>query len=422
VTRLAEDLAAQFDIETIWEELVNRLKKDKKRGDFEGVHVVPPSSADVPDEMEARMVILGPEYPHTVKAKDSPAMVRAKAILEKRGSSPRLYRNMLVFLAADKQRLAELEQGVRQYLAWAKIDREREERNLDAFQSNQARVKTAQADTTVQDRIMETYFWGLCPSQPDPQGEIEWGEVRHQGKDPLAVRAGKKLVHDEALLTSMGPVRLRHELDKHLWKNTNHLGLKQLWTYFASYLYLPRLKNQEVLVGAVQDAVMQTAYDDTFAFAAGWDEIKSRYKGLKAGGGGKIVVDGQAVLVKSEVAKAQIESGKTPTGEVPRVPPGPATAGALAQPGKTDSPALQTQRVLKRFYGSVELNPDRVGRDAGKIAEEVIQHLSTLPGANVRVTLEIEAEVDDGVPENTQRTVSENCKTLKFKLNGFETS
>lgn len=426
VTRLAEDLAAQFDIETVWEELVNRLRKDKKRGDFEGVHVVPSSSADVPDEMEARMVILGPEYPHTLKAKDSPAMVQAKAILEKRGSSPRLYRNMLVFLAADKQRLAELEQGIRQYLAWGKIDREREERNLDAFQSNQAKVKTAQADTTVQDRIMETYFWGLCPSQPDPQGEIEWGEVRHQGKDSLAVRAGKKLVHDESLLTSMGPVRLRHELDKHLWKNTDHLGLKQLWNYFASYLYLPRLKNQDVLVGAVQDAVMQTAYDDTFAFAAGWDEIKSRYKGLKAGGGGKIVFDGQAVLVKSEVAKAQIAmesgSGRSPTGELSRVPPGQPTAGAPVQPGSVIDGHLTppAARLLKRFYGSVELDPDRVGRDAGKIAEEVIQHLSTLAGASVRVVLEIEAQVEDGVPESTQRTVSENCKTLKFRSQGFE--
>jgi hypothetical protein len=80
-------------------------------------------------------------------------------------------------------------------------------------------------------------------------------------------------------------------------------------------------------------------------------------------------------------------------------------------------PALPRPR---RFHGSVELDPDRVGRDAGKIAEEVIQHLSTLPGANVRVVLEIEADVEDGVPESTQRTVSENCKTLKFRSHGFE--
>lgn len=39
----------------------------------------------------------------------------------------------------------------------------------------------------------------------------------------------------------------------------------------------------------------------------------------------------------------------------------------------------------------------------------------------MRVTLEIEAEVPDGVGERLQRTVSENAKTLKFKTQGFET-
>ena len=40
----------------------------------------------------------------------------------------------------------------------------------------------------------------------------------------------------------------------------------------------------------------------------------------------------------------------------------------------------------------------------------------------MRVTLKIEADAAGGVSENTQRTVSENCKTLKFKTQGFEQS
>lgn len=72
-----------------------------------------------------------------------------------------------------------------------------------------------------------------------------------------------------------------------------------------------------------------------------------------------------------------------------------------------------------RFSGAVVLNTERVGRDAGKVAEEVIQHLSGLVGGRVRITLEIEAEVDDGVEDRIVRTVSENCRTLKFKDFGF---
>jgi hypothetical protein len=66
------------------------------------------------------------------------------------------------------------------------------------------------------------------------------------------------------------------------------------------------------------------------------------------------------------------------------------------------------------------LNTTRVGRDASQIAEEVIAHLSGLVGAKVKVTLEIEAEIPDGAPDNVVRTVTENSRVLKFVNQGFE--
>jgi len=43
-----------------------------------------------------------------------------------------------------------------------------------------------------------------------------------------------------------------------------------------------------------------------------------------------------------------------------------------------------------------------------------------LVGAEVKVTLEIEAHMPNGVPEATVRTVTENSRTLKFDTQGFE--
>jgi hypothetical protein len=77
-------------------------------------------------------------------------------------------------------------------------------------------------------------------------------------------------------------------------------------------------------------------------------------------------------------------------------------------------------RRPKRFHGSVNLDPARVGRDAGRVADEVIAHLAGLVGSTVKVTLEIEAEVQAGTPENVVRTVTENSRTLKFTTHGFE--
>jgi hypothetical protein len=36
------------------------------------------------------------------------------------------------------------------------------------------------------------------------------------------------------------------------------------------------------------------------------------------------------------------------------------------------------------------------------------------------VTLEIEARIPEGVPDNVVRTVTENSRTLKFSVQGFE--
>ncbi len=101
-----------------------------------------------------------------------------------------------------------------------------------------------------------------------------------------------------------------------------------------------------------------------------------------------------------------------PPGEGP-TPPGP---GPEPAPGSTD-PRTSTP---KRFHGTVTLDPTRVGRDAGRIAEEVIAHLAGLVGAKLTVTLEVEAEIPSGTPDQVVRTVTENSRTLKFTSQGFE--
>lgn len=47
-------------------------------------------------------------------------------------------------------------------------------------------------------------------------------------------------------------------------------------------------------------------------------------------------------------------------------------------------------------------------------------HLTALPDAEVKVTLEIEAEIPGGAPDNVVRAVTENSRTLKFSNRGFE--
>ena len=79
----------------------------------------------MPDDLDARLVVLGIDHPYS-KEPGNAAEAAAKAILESRGNTPRLYRNTLVFLAADKTRLQDLDEAARKYLAWESILAEKE--------------------------------------------------------------------------------------------------------------------------------------------------------------------------------------------------------------------------------------------------------------------------------------------------------
>ena len=408
VTRLAQDRAEQYDAYHVWAEIEKRLREERSMGEFAGVHVVPESTTDVPDEMETRLVVLGAEHPHAVRTPDSAASAMAKEILALRGSSPRLYKNTLVFLAPDRQRLKDLEGRVRQLLAWTSIKEEADSLNVTPVVARQAETKRREAEMAVAAQIGETWTWCLVPEQPDPMGEIEWNEVRLSGGEGLATRASKKLVNEELLLPVFGPARLRMELDRTLWRDRDHIGIKELWVYLSSYLYLPRLRDQDVLLRSIQEGIGTVVVSESFAYAEDYDEDTGCYVGLKMGGGGSVLMDSSSLLVKPGAARSQ--PPECLQGPPPPPPPPPPNGNGGSPP----------QTLPKRFYASATLDPDRVGRDAGRIADEVLTHLATLPDARLKVSIEIEAELPEGAPEDVQRTVSENAGVLKFDSHGFE--
>ncbi|MCK6484528.1 MAG: DUF499 domain-containing protein [Phycisphaerae bacterium] len=433
VTRLADDRAGQLTDDQVSDEIVKRLREEARtRAEFSKVHACVPSS-DIPDEREARLVILSPEHPHTNKNGLSAARKEAAAILESRGSAPRNYKNALVFLAGDVNRVRELEQAVRQYLAWSSIWDERVPLNLDQFQTRQAETKRKSADESVDLRIAEAYQWLLVPGQPDPKGDMTWTELKLQGQESLATRAAKKLKGEESLMVQMGGVRLRTELDRvPLWTG-DHVNIKQLAEYMARYLYLPRLRDENVLFAAIQEGVATLMWQtETFAYAEGWDEQKKRYQGLRAGTTIRVIADDRSLLVKPDAAAAQFAADRQAASSgagAATLPDGVTAAANIAQAStggsapstpKGSAGAAPVAPALRRFHGSVKVDPLRLGRDAARIAEEIVQHLTGVVGAQVEITLEIRADLPDGASDKTVRDVTENCRTLRFTDFGFE--
>lgn len=253
---------------------------------------------------------------------------------------------------------------------------------------------------------------------------MEWAAVRLTGNEPLAARASRKMKTDETLVVSLAATRLRIELDNvPLWRG-DHVSVKQLLEDFARYTYLPRLRDSGVLIDAIAEGLcLLTWHNESFAYADAWDDTAKRYRGLRCGQHVAVTEDSTGILVKPDPALRQYEADRAPVaghttgtttsgGTTTTTTPTSGTPTTDGTPGEPPKP--------KRFHGTVPLDPQRAARDAGEIAKEVISHLAGIIGADVKVTIEIDAFIPSGATEQVVRTVTENCRTLKFKSQGFE--
>lgn len=415
----------RLDREAVHEEIISRLRKLRDRGDFRAVHVER-QNAEIPDLQEARLVVLPPAAPHTPKGPSSRAEEAAMAILDRRGESPRRWRNMLVFVAADEGTVDDLQRETRQYLAWQSVIEDRDALNLDAHQEKQAKEALVRSGEVVNRKLNDAYAWLLVPTQEGTE-RISWQIGRlGSGNESPVLKAAKKVRREEFLIVKWSPALLRMELDRWLWKDVPHLSLKKLWEYLCTYCYLPRLGGVDVLKEAIREGVRSR---DSFGYATSVSPM-GRYQGLVFGADpGGIHIDDQSVIVKPEVARAQADGPERSRSEVSAVPgtlgtvpggldPEPAQRGA-ARSGQTALPLHAAARPI-RFFGTASLDPTRFGRDMERLSQEVIQHLSSLVGARIELTLDIHAEIVDGFPDGTVRIVSENCRTLRLAQFGFE--
>src|SRR5690606_36421289 len=134
LNRLAADRAAQFEEALVLHEIDKALSAYinglADRGHFDTVQVAPGSSSDIPDEPGGvRAVVLGVARPLPGRV-GSEGVGQDKHIMMQRGRSPRVYRNMLVYLAAEQRQLDKFTASQRAAIVWADIVRQTKRLNL----------------------------------------------------------------------------------------------------------------------------------------------------------------------------------------------------------------------------------------------------------------------------------------------------
>ncbi len=425
LTKMAADRAlSNFSDDDADIELRGRMQKIRAGEPLGFVHVFPDGPGDVPDEDDrVRLVILPPKQYHE-RGAESPAEEAAQAILEQRRGGPRINRNMLVFLAAERARVPELRQAVRSQMAWQSIIDDQGEfvLNLTPADVRQAETRRAEAKRTVELRIEETFSQVLYPVQAPGESEIRWAAVRASSVGNLAERVARKLESSEHLIPSYHGTRVRRDLDRkdaRLWKGPGdgtHVGIQDLWSYYCRYLYMPRLAGFGVLATAISGGVGSMSWQtETFAYAESYDEESDRFLGLQTAQHVDVTRSLEAVLVHPDRAWAQIQADS----DVPNA--GGTDTDGNGGEGKGDDPDSGTdpdKLPLTRFYGQVDLDSVRAIRDLESILKEVVSHLRR-DGKEVTISVEVNAEAE-GFDAHTMRVVSENAAQLGFKAHEFE--
>jgi hypothetical protein len=447
VTRAAADIADRLreHPEDVWVEIVRRLsdREGRARGDFAGVHIAPASTGDVPDTDAARLVILGPQYPHKRGATDSKAMQFCDQLMTHRGAGQRVNRNMIVMLAPDAARVEELSDAVREYLAWDNIHARIEDMNLTPQQANQVRTRRTGADQTVNLRIPATYHWVIVPAQHNPAAPADLEVVKAEGaQDKLAERVSAKLRQTGMIATGYAPRSIRLELDgplKSVWA-TGHIRVADLWAYYCKYPYLMRLRDRNVLDDAVAHVLNELTWErEGFALANSYDPDTGTYTGLTlpSPSARPDMITDNTLLVAPQTAKAQpcpncgqpIHTGPCQPAPEPDQPEGqPGShpgARTKTQPGPPSNPGTgagittipDKSAPPTVFLATAQLSPDFYGRDFARISQEILARLGP---AQLEVTIEIRATNPDGFTPETIRTVTENARTLKLGDAGFQ--
>lgn len=420
--REMEDRKGRFDDQILEMLLRDKLKKNLDLGIFGGVHIFA-KSGDIPDDGALRLVVL-PFVDALNVGSPQFAFKQAEVTLKYRGDLPRQNQNRLVFLFADHGTVDTLKDQLRTILAWQSIVADVGELriNLDQFQTRQAK-KSYEESLTVLDRTLrESYKWLVVPGQegaPGKIGNIRWEKFPLSPNAPHFTKEIERVLREhELVIWDWSPIHLHGILKTWFWKaDISDVAALEVWQKMATYLYFPRLMNEEVYRKTLEKGL---EFSEFFGLAEGKEN--GHYLGLRFNQPGQVTLNSTLLLVHPETARQMAEERDVSTskvsgdGEVLTPLPRPGTGNP--RDGRIQSPS-PVSSGKNQFFGTVALDPMAPKSQFQQIFEEVLRHFNERPDVSLEVSLDIHARTTREFNGDFQRTIKENCRELKFKNSEF---
>ena len=444
LNKVAADRAIQFQDAEIDRYIIDLLNSDVRRN-HRDVVIYANGGAVIPDNsLAVRLVILPPDKAINSRSSESnDAEAEAKrALLITANDGNRIHRNTVLFLTTKRDDARILRQAVRNFLAWHSVTQvrngdDRRIAGLTGERASQANTGLRNADAAVRTALVSAYKWGLAPSQPDPQdaNRIQFTEFRTNVSDQgeIVNSAFNRFIEEEALVEKISPAALVRILQKRVWGTPtfgDHIDVNALWEMLSSYIYLPRLRNRNVLQQCIEEGVIAGA----FGYARDYNTETGEYRALRyesplhdntlgmvinENSGGLLVAPGRAAeeLLK-ELERQQQENidqqNTDGTGTYTEHSQGKGTAETEDNSHTTTrTPRPRRVRASKTVQGDLSLD------DFSNLRNDIIRVLRD-GGGTVTVSITIEASKNDGFDEDVTRPVRDNSGQLGLDFDSFD--
>lgn len=392
-----------------------------------GLHVFA-DDGEVPDDIvDGIRVVVLPLVSSYSKATESHTFDAARVYVNKCGTVARMRKNRLVFLAADLSMVGRIEDQCRTLLAWRAVRDAIMGGSINVTKQEDAQVQAfiAQSDTMLRGLICECFKYLLVPEQAGNDIGFVVRKMNVASVSLLGDAVCKTLEDNEDILRVWAPRFMKSDLAQYYFKNGCHeVSTRKIWQDMASYLYFSRL----VSAAAFCETVRQGVASGLFGYAR--DKGVDGCYSVFAFGNNPMAIgvsDNELIVRDKEAAeyKASLTGDITSDDVIDDGPgnlaggSGDAINGGQGQGiGPGGKPASLPTAAKRKFIGEARVDVSNGSSKIGEIVDEVISHLSA-SGANVKVTLSIEAKNVNPFTPILVRTVSENSNNLGFSRAEF---
>ena len=221
-----------------------------------------------------------------------------------------------------------------------------------------------------------------------------------------------KFIADDAIVTKIAPDIFAGKLQQYIWSSDTyqeHIDIDRLWELMAQNVYMPRLRDRNVLAACIRDGIAA----GTFGYASVYqDGDYHNFRFDEQMGGLRIVEGSTAVLINPEMAKLIKE--EQPVEPEPLTPPEPDlkpksdSTGVVVEPPTPKGP---THVVITKAL-QLELP---FAEDIDMIQDEIVRTLQG-DGGTVKVEVTVIANKSGGFSENTTRAVKQNSEHLNAEF------